>query len=516
MSHCKAFVPFSAIAITLHLIICCSLYASDVKSFGAVGDGIADDTAAVQRAINETVDGEIQLPRGDYRITESLEVNLKESGRISLNGLGGAGRIIMEGPGPALIISGNHQGTAGPDSFQPETWQHERMPQLHGLEIIGAHPEADGIQFIGVMQPTLHAVLIREVRHAVILSKRNRNLLISACHIYNCSGIGVFFDHVNLHQAIIQGSHISYCKQGGIKILNGEIRNFQVTGNDIEYNYAPESPQSADICIDLTDGTVAEGTITGNTIQAKVSPGGANIRFVGQAESSHPTPMSMWTITGNLIGSQETNIHLVRCRGMTISANHIYSASKRTIVLDDCRNMIVGANSLDQSHNQGLGFQNGVTVQNSKNVVINALVLDDCAAGESTSGGAIEVFDSQQVTISNCHISQPAYRGIWVAGSSSVQLLGNQVTYEMAADENNDKVAEPAGPFVASIEVVDASGPLIIKDNIVSRGTAGEIVLPKATGNEDSDGGSTQINVLAKDNLLYRATSPRPAVDSYD
>jgi polygalacturonase len=43
----------------------------DVTDFGAMGDGITDDTAAVQTAINaamETGGGTVYFPDGDYRL----------------------------------------------------------------------------------------------------------------------------------------------------------------------------------------------------------------------------------------------------------------------------------------------------------------------------------------------------------------------------------------------------------------------------------------------------------------
>ena len=46
--------------------------------FGATGDGQTDDTEALQHAIDEGV-GELLLPRGDYRITRSLIVDLEKS-----------------------------------------------------------------------------------------------------------------------------------------------------------------------------------------------------------------------------------------------------------------------------------------------------------------------------------------------------------------------------------------------------------------------------------------------------
>lgn len=468
------------------------LHAESVREFGAVGDGVTDDTASIERAIAETTTGEIQFPRGDYRISRTIEIPLSKTGRISLDGYGGVGRVTMAGSGPAFRIVGTHQSTASPAGFTETTWQHERMPQVRGLEILGDHPEADGIEFVRVMQPTLIGVLIREVRNGVVLSTRNRNLLVDSCHIYNCSGIGVFFDRVNLHQAIIHGSHISYCKGGGIKIVDGEIRNFQITGNDIEYNFDPDAEQSADIWFDIRNGTVAEGTISSNTIQAKVSPGGANIRFIGPKAASHPTPMSMWTISGNIIGSQTVNVHLVRCRGMALTGNHIYSGNERTMVLEDCQNIVVGTNSLDQSHSRGRGFSNGITVRNSRGVAIDTLVLDDCGAGSESAGAAVEVFDSREVTIKNCQIANPHVRGIWASGTSNLQVVGNTIVQdaENISDTEGDSDAG-ASRMIAAIEIQQPAGTTLVRDNLVTEGTQGGVVADDARihlrGNESAD-----------------------------
>ena len=133
-------------------------------------------------------------------------------------------------------MRGTHTNTADPLGFKPEIWRHERLPTFEGFEIQGAHAEADGIRISGVMQPTFTNLLIRRVRHAIHARGRARNLLISHCHIYHNTGIGLFLEEVNLHQTNIVGSHISYNRLGGVRIENSEIRNLQITGNDIEYN----------------------------------------------------------------------------------------------------------------------------------------------------------------------------------------------------------------------------------------------------------------------------------------
>ena len=45
---------------------------TNVKTLGAVGDGIADDTMAIQNALD--MGGEIIIPKGTYRITEGLKI----------------------------------------------------------------------------------------------------------------------------------------------------------------------------------------------------------------------------------------------------------------------------------------------------------------------------------------------------------------------------------------------------------------------------------------------------------
>ena len=45
---------------------------SSVKDFGAIGDGQADDTAAIQHAIKDG-EGVVEFPKGVYRITRSLQ-----------------------------------------------------------------------------------------------------------------------------------------------------------------------------------------------------------------------------------------------------------------------------------------------------------------------------------------------------------------------------------------------------------------------------------------------------------
>src|SRR5262249_49522754 len=100
---------------------------SDVKQFGAKGDGQTDDTAASGHAIQRG-DGHLVFPRGDYLISRPLYVPLDLHGRLGIDGSGGTARLVMSGPGPALHLVGTHRKSALPATVTEGVWQKERMP----------------------------------------------------------------------------------------------------------------------------------------------------------------------------------------------------------------------------------------------------------------------------------------------------------------------------------------------------------------------------------------------------
>lgn len=78
-----------------------------VRKYGAVGDGINDDTAAIQKAINESTS--IYFPQGTYKITATLNlykkvgVHMFGDGNGGSNGLGSS-KIYWAGPAGGVIL----------------------------------------------------------------------------------------------------------------------------------------------------------------------------------------------------------------------------------------------------------------------------------------------------------------------------------------------------------------------------------------------------------------------------
>lgn len=96
-----------------------------VKDFGAVGDGVADDTAKIQAAIDavKISGGEIYFPAGTYKITSSLVVDTASYTK----------GLILRGTGRNTIIN---QTGAGQDAIKFSTTQYLRNSGIQDMLIV--------------------------------------------------------------------------------------------------------------------------------------------------------------------------------------------------------------------------------------------------------------------------------------------------------------------------------------------------------------------------------------------
>lgn len=92
-------------------------FAQSVREFGAVGDGVADDTGAIQKALAEAnLKGSVlQFPAGTYRITRTLEVGLTAGRGLIIQGAGGrpinASGFTEKKTATTLLWDGEEGGT---------------------------------------------------------------------------------------------------------------------------------------------------------------------------------------------------------------------------------------------------------------------------------------------------------------------------------------------------------------------------------------------------------------------
>ncbi|NQT12882.1 MAG: right-handed parallel beta-helix repeat-containing protein, partial [Planctomycetes bacterium] len=432
-----------------------------VRDFGAVGDGVTDDTAAIQKAVDQGA-GDISFPRGVYRISQTILINLDEVGPTSLVG-SGAARILMTGPGPAVKFVGTHQGTAGPSTVKPNVWDRQRMPTVDGLEIIGAHEEAVGIEATGTMQLVVTRVNVRKALHGIHLTVRNRNVLVANCHLYENRGAGLYLDDVNLHQINVSNSHISYNAAGGIVVRAGNVRNLQVSGCDLEGNMPldepekTEAPATANILIDCTGGSAgtAEVAITGCTIQhTHAAVDSANIRFVGLDAGDR-----RWghlVIANNVLSDVQINVDLLLARGVSIVGNTFWKGVQHNLRIVDSTNVVVGPNVMDRNprYQDQLQADDGVLVRNCQDLTITGLHINGVRRKEA--GLILE--DCRRLNVTGCTILDCDHAG----------LLLKNVTESRVSDcliSNNLDEAEPWVP----IKVIGGGGNTIVDNRLDER-----------------------------------------------
>jgi hypothetical protein len=417
------------------------------KPRGLAGDGVTDDAPALQKAIDSSPGG-IVLPNGTFLLKKTLVIDLAKVGFTSIDGRGTA-TLKMVGEGPAIRIVGTHAGTAAPDSVKPGVWQKERAPLIRDLEIIGekvAGKEiaADGIEADGTMMLTLRGLVMRHLRHAVHLVNRNRNVMIDGCHIYENDGIGVYYDHVNLHQSNITGCHISYCRQGGVVNRGGDVRNIHITGCDIEACMGDaDSPASANVFLDCTGGSVAEVAIVGCTLQHNSKcPEGANIRIWGEGTVARKGEQLKFqcghvTIADNVLSDVQTNIELKQARGVTITGNTFWQGYKHNLYCENCTQLVIGNNAMERNPLYGYASEanNTVVFKNCTDCTINSLHLHHTLGGEA----GLVLQDCKRLNITNCTLldCQPA-------GMLLQSVTDSRVSDCLIRDDLNPKKQSPA------------------------------------------------------------------------
>jgi hypothetical protein len=173
----------------------------------------------------------------------------------------------------------------------------------------------------------------------------------------------------------------------------------------------------------------------------------------------------MFTISGNLIGSQETNVHLDACRGVILGENVIYSGHRRNLVIERSRNIVVGPNSFD--HNPDYGekeLTTGIRIEASQDVQISGCSIQDAQAGANTVAGAIqsnkrallEIENCKRINLSGSQFLEGTPHGIAVEASSDVAITGCMLLDGREAKQTKsqiDWIGQGTGNLIAACRI---------------------------------------------------------------
>jgi hypothetical protein len=166
-----------------------------VKDFGAVGDGVTDDTAAIQAAINAASGRTVYVPAGTYRLNSGL--SYVTSGGVFTKGVA----LIGDGPDATVL---DFRGSTQAINVDTDTSNEFQMwVRLEGLKLVGssASGTADGVRLRRAYMVTLDHVWITGFPGdglAVVMNEGDADgsnmVHLHQCRIENCAGWGINSD----------------------------------------------------------------------------------------------------------------------------------------------------------------------------------------------------------------------------------------------------------------------------------------------------------------------------------
>ncbi|NQT86123.1 right-handed parallel beta-helix repeat-containing protein, partial [bacterium] len=213
-----------------------------VKSQGAVGDGKADDSAAIQKVLDGVKSGStVYLPAGSYRVTKTLRLVGPATG-VS---------VIGHGRDTTLVWDGEKGGTLFTDDG------------LASSRFVGIQFEGKGRAAVGFYHKSMRR-FETEVRHqhlafrnftdAGILTERKDKYALAETQFENClfedCGRGVAFLSFNDYNYTFDGCEFRRCGIG-IECVHGNfyVRNTHFEGSkDVDIHAAPEHACSVRRC----------------------------------------------------------------------------------------------------------------------------------------------------------------------------------------------------------------------------------------------------------------------------
>lgn len=398
---------------------------ANVKLLGAVGDGIADDTAAIQAAVN-TYDA-VFFPSGTYKVSSAVTLNANNT-------------VFGEGDGSVILYTGTAatQGAFFVNSGSSSAYVDNVT--ICDLKLLGEVVSLGFSEFV-------HLISLNGVRNCVI----------ERCTVEGFRGDGIYIGsgdvagqerhniNVTIRDCVIDG--INKDNRNGISVI--DCNGLNIDNNYITRTTRPSMPGAIDIEPDANvfhvikdisirnnkifdcDGNVAAISMLLPGLAYTTLPSGFNIEnnYIEAPIASSNNLYGVFFTYGNPFGGDPAITESTHELGIRIRGNYIKHANGgpgRAFVLWNCNDTVVEGNDFIGGSASYIGFS-GVAVFDM--TVKNNMFADVQGQGEF----AVSVFTATRVTFDgnvfkDCGFASGAARGAieFNTGTSSyVKILNN-------------------------------------------------------------------------------------------
>jgi parallel beta-helix repeat protein len=456
----------------------------NAKSYGAVGDGIANDTAALQAAIDASVGGRLVIPPGRYKITASLLL---------------PSNIIIDGDG-AVIVGTWADATGGASKGSTyirnaDSSGAAEQITVRNLEIEGpgtgapsgapANGVVTGILGRRIKGFRLWGVRTRRIPGISVAYQGCTRVRILSCEVVEGGrdGITGYWYVDPLTDIVVANNTVRDVGDDGIAIQASTAEHpnsterparISINGNTV---YGDNQASSSQAGRGIVCNGVEDTTITGNAVSDTFASGIAvNADTAGSSFRSRNV-----TVTGNSVrraavwndGTQPTvGIRLTGVDHCAVGSNTVSEAAGDGIYLTDATACTVGANTVD-SCGTALGHF-AIHIDGQSSVLGNVL---NCAVTGNTvvnnTGGIRCNYAQKPVVMGNLCVDNGRTGNGTLTNGSGIILSGDKISVAIGNVCYDTRTAgSRTQTFGIVVPNVGGNPGLVIESNFLS-GNAG-------------------------------------------
>jgi len=385
-----------------------------VKDFGAVGDGVADDSGAVQLAINEIAArgrGVVEFPSGS---TYYLNAQINLCDNLILWGYGAKLKLGSAWKGLNKPLFKNFSGT---EFTAPGSRLASQNIAFLGFEVDG---QDSGVNGSTVADANMHGVIL--CCGGWTANTGVDGLVVKDCHMYSFAGAGVMVWKSST-VAVSDNRFLNFFANTSLSIGScidfHEVQKAVISDNQINHTALGLSWHGM-VVLDWDAGS-SDITITGNVITNM--NGGDGISCEGNSTDN----LARAVISGNVIKScLGQGVGVDRCVSAIVSDNIIESVGGPAILFTATEELVAVGNKITTTGLGGIMSASGVTRANiADNIISGVTYYDANYRGEGVSVADVGLGAANQINITGNIIKDTAGAGVYAVCRNPVVEANN-------------------------------------------------------------------------------------------